>query len=58
MSIATEPSEWPECLTDAERDVVRRCLLDQRHAEIAEARGTTVSTVASQMASIFEKQWV
>jgi DNA-binding CsgD family transcriptional regulator len=42
-------------LTAAERDVVQRVVDGRSNAEIARARGTAVSTVANQLASIFRK---
>ena len=45
----------PACLTIAEREVVRGLLAGKSNAEIAEARGCSVRTVANQLRSIFHK---
>jgi DNA-binding CsgD family transcriptional regulator len=42
-------------LTPAERDLVARCAEGASNAEIAKARGTSVRTVANQMARLIEK---
>lgn len=47
--------ELPEELTAAEGDVVRGVLRDESNAEIAARRGSSVRTVANQLASIFRK---
>ncbi len=45
----------PSCLTPAERSVACGLLTGQSNAEIAEARGCSVRTVANQLRSIFRK---
>lgn len=47
--------EPPACLSAAEREVVRGLLRGESNAEIAEARGCAVRTVANQLRSIFRK---
>jgi DNA-binding CsgD family transcriptional regulator len=48
----------PDCLTAAEREVGRALLDGHTNAQIAVARGTTVRTVANQVAAIFRKTGV
>lgn len=45
----------PESLTPAEQAVVRQIVDGQSNAVIALARGTSIRTVANQIAAIFEK---
>jgi DNA-binding CsgD family transcriptional regulator len=42
-------------LTDAEREVIAYILAGMTNAEIARSRGTSVRTVANQIAGIFKK---
>ena len=49
------PARLPGGLTSAERDVVQRMLAGASNAEIARDRGTSVRTVAKQIASVFGK---
>lgn len=42
-------------LTDAEREVARLAASGLRNQEIARARGTSTSTVANQLGSIYKK---
>jgi len=45
----------PECLSAAERDVALGVIAGKTNAEIGAARGTSVRTVANQIASLFKK---
>ncbi len=54
--------EWPDAsrpfgagLTDAEREVARLVMEGLSNAEIARRRGTSIRTVANQVASVFAK---
>jgi DNA-binding CsgD family transcriptional regulator len=49
------PLELPARLTAAEREVVRRMLLGASNADMARARGTSVRTIANQVASALRK---
>lgn len=49
------PELAPDKLTEAERDVVRLVLGGASNEGIATARGTSVRTVANQLASIYRK---
>jgi DNA-binding CsgD family transcriptional regulator len=55
LSYPDAPAAIPAALTAAEREVVRLALDGLSNAQVARARGTSVSTVANQLASIFRK---
>src|SRR5689334_2395003 len=58
VSHAIEPARLesrPGKLTDAEQDMLTRVLRGERNAEIAAARGTSVSTVKKQISSLFRR---
>lgn len=48
-------TELPECLTDAERDVVELLLEGRTNQEIADLRGRSYRTIANQLAAIYRK---
>jgi DNA-binding CsgD family transcriptional regulator len=56
-SALTDPadSELTRILSEAEQDVAKRALEGKSNPEIARERGTSIRTVANQMASIFSK---
>lgn len=58
LSFPLPDYDLPESLTDAERQVVALLLDGRTNAAIAEERGTSVRTVANQIASIFRKAGV
>ncbi len=55
LSRPIEPASLPIELSDAEADVARRILAGEANETIARARGTSLRTVANQVASIFRK---
>ena len=55
FSIDLPSAAVEHALTDAEREIVTALLDHQSNAEIARRRGTSVRTVANQVASIFRK---
>lgn len=55
LSFPVAEPELPSSVTSAEREVVAHLLDGLSNAEIAELRGTSVRTVANQVASIFRK---
>jgi DNA-binding CsgD family transcriptional regulator len=54
LSMPLEP-ELPESLSPSERDVIKLALKGVSNAEIAEARGSALQTVANQLRSAYEK---
>jgi DNA-binding NarL/FixJ family response regulator len=55
FSFALPPLCLPPNLTAAERAVTEAIVLGGRNAQIAQERGTSVRTVATQVATIFRK---
>ena len=55
LSYALGACQTPACLTLAERAVVEAVAAGASNAEIARLRGTSVRTVANQLASVFRK---
>ena len=58
VGYAIDPAQLesrPGKLTDAEQDMLARILRGERNAEIAVARGTSVSTVKKQICSLFRR---
>jgi DNA-binding NarL/FixJ family response regulator len=55
LSIRLEPEEWPDALSAAEREVARGLIRGHCYEEIAQRRQASVSTIASQVRSIFGK---
>jgi DNA-binding CsgD family transcriptional regulator len=49
------PQDPPEALTPAESEVAALVIAGRTNGEIAALRGTTLRTVANQMASLFRK---
>jgi DNA-binding NarL/FixJ family response regulator len=55
LSIPAGPPPLPACLTDAERHVCELVIAGESNASIARERGTSVRTIANQLASIYRK---
>ena len=55
ISMPTYDATVAQALTRGERDIVVRILLGQSNQEIANARGSQLSTVSNQVYSIFDK---
>ena len=55
LSMPSHATERPEALTDAEWQVARMAASGKPNREIAQLRGTSVRTVANQLASTFRK---
>jgi DNA-binding CsgD family transcriptional regulator len=55
FSFPVAPLPQRDTLTSAEREVVDLALRGESNAEVARSRGTSVRTVANQMASAFRK---
>lgn len=55
LSRPIELASLPAELSDAESDVARRIVAGEANEAIARARGTSLRTVANQVASIFRK---
>lgn len=55
LSAPVRPHPWPAQLTPAEQDVAARAIAGESNARIAAARGTSLRTVANQVASVFRK---
>ena len=55
ISFPLREAELPESLSDAEADVATRVFQGESNAEIAEARGVSVRTVAKQLERIYRK---
>src|SRR5262245_61763109 len=55
LSFPSADMELPDSLSAAEKEVCRLILAGASNAEAAERRGTTVRTVANQVASILKK---
>ncbi len=55
LSFPVPEYQLPDSLTNAERDVVDMLLRGHSNAEIGEHRGTSVRTVANQVAAVFRK---
>ncbi|QSQ21963.1 helix-turn-helix transcriptional regulator [Pyxidicoccus parkwayensis] len=55
VSLPLDLGAWLPQLTNAERDIVGRVLHGDSNRDIALARGTSVRTVANQLAAIYQK---
>lgn len=55
LSLALEPPDRAAALTSAELDVAWRAANGQSYKQIAEARGSSVHTVANQLTKVFAK---
>jgi len=55
ISYAGGVPEWAGALSEAEAYVAREMLAGRSNAEIARARGTSIRTVANQVARVFRK---
>jgi DNA-binding NarL/FixJ family response regulator len=58
LSFPTEAPPLDARLSPAEQEVARALLAGQRNADIAERRGSSLRTVANQVASILRKTGV
>ena len=55
VSLPLGAGQWQRTLTAAERDIAQWVLLGESNKRIAERRGTSVRTVANQIAGIYYK---
>lgn len=55
IDLPLDRAELPECLTEAERDVVTLLLEGRSNQEIATMRGRSYRTIANQLAAIYRK---
>lgn len=55
VALPVAAGQWQRELTDAERDIAARILRGESNRDIAERRGTSVRTVANQIAGLYHK---
>jgi DNA-binding NarL/FixJ family response regulator len=55
VGVSTEPSSWPDVLTEREREIIRLVAQGHSNKEIADKLSISDSTVRHHMTSIFDK---